>query len=202
MFPNKILVIGIICFLAGGCSDGPHLPPLASHDVILAFGDSLTNGTGARAEESYPAVLEQLSGRKVINEGIPGEISEEGLSRLPGLLEEYNPRLVILCHGGNDMLRQMDLHRMEANLRGMIRLAQDQNIPVVLLGVPKPGLFLSSADIYKTIAASTGVVFIEDLVPEVLGDRALKSDTIHPNKEGYRVIADNIYEVLQEAGAL
>ena len=195
-------VIWLICLLLAGCSDGPKLPPLAGDDVILAFGDSLTNGTGASAEESYPTVLAELSGRQVINEGVPGEVSADGLRRLPGVLEEYQPRLLILCHGGNDFLQQMDMIGMEANVRGMIRLAQDQNIPVVLLGVPRPGLFLASAEVYKNIAASTGVVFIEDLIPDILSDKALKSDTAHPNKEGYRMMAEAIYKVLQDAGAL
>src|SRR3990172_12037168 len=144
-------VIGLICILLVACSDRPELPPLAGDDVILAFGDSLTNGTGANAEESYPAVLAELSGRQVINEGVPGEVSADGLRRLPGVLEEYQPRLLILCPGGNDFLQQMDMVGMEANVRGMIRLAQDQNIPVVLLGVPRPGLFLASAEVYKNI---------------------------------------------------
>ena len=199
---KRIFLIGVVCLLIGGCGDEPELAPLASGDVILAFGDSLTYGTGAREEESYPAVLARLSGHEVINEGIPGEVSAEGLERLPDLLEEYQPRLVILCHGGNDFLRQIDQSRMESNVRGMIRLVQERNIPVVLLGVPKPGLFLSSAEVYRNIAESTGVVFIEDLLPEVLGDRSLKSDTIHPNKDGYRAMAENIYQVLQETGAL
>ena len=199
---NYLPVLWMICLLVTGCSDKPELSPLSSDDVILAFGDSLTNGTGASAEESYPAVLAELSGRQVINEGVPGEVSADGLRRLPGVLEEYQPRLLILCHGGNDFLQQMDMVGMEANVRGMIRLAQDQNIPVVLLGVPRPGLFLASAEVYKNIAASTGVVFIEDLIPDILSDKALKSDTAHPNKEGYRMMAEAIYKVLQDAGAL
>ena len=72
----------------------------------------------------------------------------------------------------------------------------------MLLGVPKPGLFLSSAEVYKKIAESSDVVFIEDLIAEVLGDRSLKSDTVHPNKDGYRVMAENIHEVLGRVGAL
>jgi Lysophospholipase L1 and related esterases len=198
------LVIWITCLLllVTACSDKQELPPLASDDVILAFGDSLTNGTGASVEESYPAVLAELSGRQVINEGVPGEVSEAGLRRLPGVLEEYQPQLLILCHGGNDFLQKLELARMEANVRGMIRLAQDQNIPVVLLGVPRPGLFLASAEVYKNIAASTGVIFIEDLIPDILSDKALKSDTAHPNKAGYRMMAEGIYKVLQDTGAL
>ena len=191
-----------IFFLLAGCSDEIALPKLSTGAVILAFGDSLTYGNGATTEESYPAVLEKLSSRKVINAGISGEESGSGLKRLPGLLEQHKPQLMILCHGGNDFLRKKDMGKMESNLRTMINLAESKDIPVVLLGVPRPGLFLSSADIYQKIAESSNVVFIEDLVADVLSDSSLKSDTVHPNKDGYRVMAETIYSVLKEKGAL
>jgi lysophospholipase L1-like esterase len=191
-----------IFFLLAGCSDEIALPKLSTDAVILAFGDSLTHGNGAATEESYPAVLEKLSGHKVINAGISGEQTGPGLKRLPGLLEQHKPQLMILCHGGNDFLRKKDMGKMESNLRTMINLAESKDISVVLLGVPKPGLFLSSADVYQKIAESSNVVFIEDLVADVLSDNSLKSDTVHPNKDGYRVMAETIYSVLKGKGAL
>lgn len=198
-----LLFITLFLFFIVACGDDtPKLPPLASDAVILAFGDSLTHGNGAKKTESYPAVLQSLSGRKVINAGISGEESEQGLERLPGELKKYKPQLLILCHGGNDMLRKKDMGKLESNIRQMIQLAKDKNIPVVMLGVPRPGLFLSSYEMYKKVADSTGIVFIEDLIPDVLGDNSLKSDTVHPNKDGYRVMAEKIYSVLQDAGAL
>lgn len=103
---------------------------------------------------------------------------------------------------GNDLLRKKDINKMESNIRNMIQLAKDKNIPVVMLGVPKPGLFLSSFEVYKKIADSMKVVFIEDLIPDVLGDNGLKSDTVHPNKDGYRVMAETINSVLRESGAI
>jgi len=195
-------VIVIIALSACGGTDAPTLSKLPDDAVILAFGDSLTHGNGAKENESYTAVLAGLISRKVINAGISGEESEPGLKRLPSLLEKHSPQMLILCHGGNDLLRKKNINKMEANIRNMIQLAKDRNIPVVMLGVPKPGLFLSSFEVYKKIADSTDIIFIEDVIPEVLGDNALKSDTVHPNKEGYRVMAETINEVLRESGAL
>ncbi len=192
----------IYFFLIIGCSEEVTLPKLSSDAVILAFGDSLTHGNGAKSEESYPSVLARLANRTVINAGVSGEESEAGLKRLPALLSEHKPKLMILCHGGNDILRKRDAAKMESNLRAMISLAKSKNIPVVLLGVPKPGLFLSSAEIYQIIADSSDVVFIEDLVADVLGNKSLKSDTVHPNKNGYRAMAEKIHEVLKTSGAL
>jgi lysophospholipase L1-like esterase len=91
---------------------------------------------------------------------------------------------------------------MGENVRKMISLAAERDIPVVLLGVPRPGLFLSSADIYEEIADTMGVVFIEDLIPDVLSDKSLKSDVAHPNQHGYERIAKSIYDVLQDLGAI
>ena len=192
------LFLLLIC----GCGKEPGLSRLPADAVILAFGDSLTHGNGASSGESYPAVLERLSGRKVVNAGISGEESAQGLERLPDLLDQYRPQMLILCHGGNDILRKRGEAAMEENIRRMIVLAQERKVQIVLLGVPKPGLFLSSADVYSRIADSTGVVYIEDIIPDVLGDNALKSDSVHPNGDGYRVIAETIYEVLQERGAI
>jgi acyl-CoA thioesterase-1 len=201
LWHNYLFSLFIVIGLAG-CGDAVELPRLDNDAVVLSFGDSLTSGTGATKPESYPAILEQLTGRKVINAGIPGELSKEGLQRLPAVLEEHQPDLLILCHGGNDILRKQDLDQMGANLRAMIQLAKDRNIPVVMLGVPQPAIFLSSAVIYREIAESTGVVFIEDVIADVLGDSSLKSDPAHPNKQGYQRIAEEIYSVLQDAGSV
>lgn len=200
----KYLFSGIIFLLLSACGGDatPTLSMLSDDAVILAFGDSLTHGNGANKDESYPAILQSLSGRSVINAGISGEESGPGLSRLPTALEKHEPSLLILCHGGNDLLNKRDKNQMESNIRAMIQLAKDKSIPVVMLGVPKPGLFLSSFELYKTIADSTDIIFLENLIPEVLGDKSLKSDTVHPNKEGYRMMAETIYASLQEAGAL
>ena len=199
---TKILAVLVCSLLLPGCADEPGLSRLSADAVILAFGDSLTHGNGARREESYPAVLESLSGKRVINAGVSGEVSATGLKRLPSLLSQHQPQLVLLCHGGNDFLRQLDLGKLEANVTEMIRLARASGAQVVLLGVPRPGLFLSSADLYSRVADSTQTVFIENLVADVLGDNSLKSDTVHPNKQGYRVMAETIHQQLKLSGAL
>ncbi len=171
--------------------------------MILAFGDSLTYGTGVGDDNSYPAVLTRLSGRKVINSGIPGERSTQGLARLPKELDEYKPALLILCHGGNDMLRKQSMETMQANLEQMIQLAKGRGVQVILLGVPQPALFgLDSAKYYRLVADKMGIPLQESVIPEVLSDTRFKSDQVHPNAAGYEMMADAVYRLLVKAGAL
>lgn len=199
---SKIFILTLVCSVLLACSsDNPKISQLPSGATILAFGDSITYGTGAGRDESYPTILETLSGRKVINAGIPGEITTEGKKRLPDLLDEYLPDLLILCHGGNDMLRQMNGKVTQENLRAMIRVTQSRDIPVILISVPKPALFLSSADGYEKIAEELGVPIEDDILADILSDNALKSDHIHPNAKGYKMLAEGVYKLLQETGA-
>lgn len=100
------------------------------------------------------------------------------------------------------MLRKKDPDETEENLRKMIHLAQNRRIPVVLLGVPKPGLFLRSASFYEELADEFDLPYDGDILPDILADPSLKSDPIHPNAEGYRQIAERIYELLRDSGAV
>lgn len=200
---KNIFLILVVTFLFTACSDSsPTMRALDNNATILAFGDSLTEGYGVTDIESYPAILEDISGLTVINAGVSGEISENGLRRLPGLLETHRPKLVIICHGGNDILRKQSMNAMKSNVLKMINLSREAGADVILLGVPKPGLFLSSYEAYVQIAEQTDVVFLEEVIPDVLGDNDLKSDTVHPNAKGYQVMAETIYDTLKSQGAL
>lgn len=193
----------LVLLFLGGCGDGQAtLTPLPTDGVILAFGDSLTFGTGAPRDVSYPAVLEELAGRRVIGSGVPGELTSGGLARLPAELDKHEPALLILCHGGNDMLRRIGAKQMADNLRAMIALAHDRGVQVILVGVPKPGLFLSAAEIYGEIAAEAQIPIQAEALADILGDNALKSDAIHPNATGYRRLAEAIASLLQDVGGI
>ncbi len=180
----------------------PRLRPLPGDAVILAFGNSLTRGTGAEEEESYPAVLETLIGRRVVNAGVPGETTGEGLRRLPGVLEEVDPDLVILCEGGNDFLRGIPPKRVQENLDAMIRAVRRTGADIVLVAVPRPGVFVRPPGLYKDLAEAHSVPVEAEILTRVLTAPALKSDPIHPNAAGYREIARALADLLRRAGAV
>lgn len=199
---RRIPAVAAFAFLAACGGSATKLDKLAPADVVLAFGDSLTFGTGAKPDESYPAVLERTIARKVVNGGIPGETSEEGLRRLPQALDEVRPRLLIVCHGGNDFLRRLDERRAAQNIRAMIRLARERDIAVVLVAIPKPGLPPSIPAFYGEIAAELRLPFEDVIVKSVLFDASLKSDMVHPNARGYERMAAAVEKVLRKSGAL
>lgn len=187
------------------CSEdtSPKLQALPKDAVILAFGDSLTYGTGANTDtESYPAVLAKLSSRQVINAGIPGEVSREGLNRLDKLLKQHQPDLVLLCHGGNDLIRKLDTELLKQNLNAMIEKVRESGAEVVLLSVPKPGVFLKPSPVYKEVSDASHVLLENEIIADIESEPNLKSDPIHPNALGYKRLAEAVHGLLLRHGAL
>ncbi|MGB9128536.1 MAG: arylesterase [Thiobacillus sp.] len=199
---SRFFIAVCVAFLLAACDRAPTLPKLSSNDVIVAFGDSLTHGTGASTSDAYPAVLASLTGRTVINAGVPGDTTTTGLARLPAVLAEHQPRLVLLCLGGNDMLRKNPEAATENNLRLLVQTIRASGASVVLIGVPEPELFGSAPDFYSRIAEDMQLPLEQDIFNDVLKDNRLKSDPIHANAAGYRVVAERLDKFLRETGAL
>ena len=200
--PISLLKVALLATLLVGCARTSQVSPLDTNDVVLAFGDSLTFGIGAQPAESYPAQLETAINRKVVNAGVPGEVTATGLERLPGVLDEVRPKLLILCHGGNDFLRKLSEAQAAANVRAMIKLAKDRGIGVVLVATPKPGLSLSPPDFYAALAKEFAIPFNDDVLKNILRDNEFKSDLIHPNARGYAQIAATLAKLLKKSGAI
>ncbi|MFP4481360.1 MAG: GDSL-type esterase/lipase family protein [Thermovirgaceae bacterium] len=176
-----------------------NIAPLGSHSLILAFGDSITYGTGAPAGKSYPKRLEERLGVPVVNAGVPGEVSEEGLKRLSGLLEKHRPTLVVLCHGGNDLIRGLPLEKTSENLHEMARAVKRTATDLVIVGVPEPGLSMTVPSFYEKIAHETGALYEGRSLRRILLDSSLKSDLIHPNAAGYARLAEDLAVLVEGA---
>ena len=197
-----VLAVLAVLALAGCRGKNPPLPWLGVSDVIVAFGDSLTYGTGAAENDSYPAVLAQLIGRKVVSSGVPGELTSQALQRLPTVLSEHQPKLVIVCLGGNDMLRKANEAETISNLRAIVRQVRAGGAHAVLVGVPRPALLTSAPKFYEEIAREFGIPYEGAVIASVLYKPDFKSDLIHPNAQGYRRIAEALAELLRKAGAV
>ena len=192
----------IIILLFSACDNAPALAPLSEGDRILAFGDSITYGTGASWKESYPQLLQALISKEVLSSGIPGEVTADALKRLPEMLQRYGPRLLILCEGTNDMGMNLDDKQIAENLRAMISIAKNREIEVVLIGAPRPGFPLDVPEFYREIAREFNIPYEGEVLKKILLDSSLRADPIHPNRDGYRIMADAIADLLKENGAI
>jgi lysophospholipase L1-like esterase len=204
LFDSKYISYTMLVLLLSACTaDQPRIRQLSSSATIVAFGDSITYGSGAAPSDSYPSILRALTGLNVINSGIPGETSSKGLVRLADVLDSENPQLLILCHGGNDFLRKLDQQQLYHNMVAMIKQARERDIDVILLGVPQPKLmFMKSAPVYEKVAKELKVPINTEIIPKVVSDNSLKSDLLHPNKSGYRLIAESVYQLIKQSGGL
>jgi lysophospholipase L1-like esterase len=191
------LLIILIAVTIKENSTEPTTTQLKENSLILAFGDSLSYGFGAESAFSYPEQLHKKRGMRVINAGINGELSSEGLQRLPMLLK-HKPDIVILCHGGNDILNKLPSSQLKINLLAMIKMIQESGAQVLLVGVPNFGLFgFDVHEVYEEVADETGVLFEDKILTKIEKNNALKSDYVHPNAKGYEMMADAFIEILQ-----
>lgn len=185
---------------------GPTLEKLNPGATILAVGDSITAGFGASEENSYPSKLSKISGFKVVNAGAYGATTENCLESLPEKLALHSPSLVLVCIGGNDFLRNISLSEVRDHLRNIVITAKEQ-AQVVLISQPSPkGVkaaagILSDHPLYEEVAASCSVPLCSQICADVLSDKELKSDPIHPNDKGYDFLAVKIDEFLRKKGA-
>lgn len=173
---------------------------------ILALGDSLTAPHGVTPDEAWPALLAQRTGWVVINAGISGDTSAGALQRLPALLDEHAPALVLVTLGGNDMLRRLPQGQTVANLGQMLALVKERGAKAVLLATPKPSIAgavfnnLSAAEFYRQVAKEHQVPLIEDALPDVLSNTDLKADQLHPNVAGHALLSKKIFDALKGIG--
>lgn len=206
---RRQLLLTASAWLAGcGKRKGAQFAPLPAGSVVLALGDSLTHGTGAAGDASYPAQLAEISGWQVVNAGVPGDTAAQVLARTPALLAEHHPALVVLCAGGNDLLRRLPEAEAETDLRRTAIAARDGGAKVVLVAVPRPtvlaafGTGLSDHPMYEKLATELGVPLHAGGWARVLGDEKLRSDAIHANAAGYRAFTQGLAATLRSTGLL
>ena len=196
------LLCCITALVVAGCGRDASLSPLGETDTVLAFGDSLTYGTGVERGASYPDRLARSLGITVINAGVPGELASHGAARLPALLEQHDPALVVLCHGGNDILRRRPMDALESALRDMIETARASGAEVVMLGVPGRNLGLRAPAVYERVADALAVPADVDTLSDLISDRRMKSDQVHLNAAGYARLAQAVHELIAEHGGV
>ena len=166
-------------------------------DTVICFGDSLTAGTGAAPGSSYPERLARLIGRPVINAGVPGYTTASARERLERDVLARSPRIVCITLGGNDLKNGVPREEAFANLEAIVRRIQDRGALVVLGGIDIPLFGRGYGSAYRDLAERTGAVLVPDALDGIMGRPALMSDAIHPNGDGYAVMADHFHRALR-----
>lgn len=204
------------CLLVGCGSESvkvnPTGEPVALEEtskVIVALGDSLTEGYGLERDQAYPAQLQQVlkdkghTDYKVVNSGLSGETSTGLLQRINWVFKQ-NPDLIILTIGANDAIRGIDLSLTEKNIRTIVETIQERGIPLIFSGMEiydnlGPEYVAEFKAMYPKIAADYELPFIPFFLEGVGGNPELNiEDRIHPNPEGYaKIVQNNIMPVLE-----
>lgn len=186
-------------FLVHLISSPPH--------TILFLGDSVTAGYGLREEQAYPALLEDGLKKhgidcRILNGGVSGDTTGGGLRRLPWMVKNSSPTLVIIALGGNDMLRGLPVDQIKSNLTKMITFLKQKNISVLLLGIKAPGnlgaSYVSSFDkVFDLVSKEMKVPLYHDYIRSVAGKTEFNlRDGIHPTAEGQQLIANDLIKFI------
>lgn len=163
---------------------------------IVCFGDSLTRGYGATQGKDYPARLEEMTGIEVINSGVSGNTTADGLARLEADVLAFEPDVVLITLGGNDLKNRVGVDTARANLVKGIQRIQAAGAMVVLGGIDIPLYGKGYAKMYDAVARQTGSVLIPNILEGIFGSPDLMSDSIHPNDKGYETMAGYFYNTL------
>lgn len=205
---HALLATALTPALLSACGRRPAaVQPVPAGATVLALGDSLTHGTGAPAGSDYPSALAGLTGWHVVNAGIPGDTSAQALARLPALLQEHRPALVIVSIGGNDFLRRQPEADTRANLRAICQQALQAGAQVLIAAVPRLSLAaalgqLSDHPLYAETARELKLPLLRDGWSSVLAQPDLRSDAVHANARGYAQFAHQAHTTALAVGLL
>lgn len=197
---RSILILLLACLAA---------PALASQNTLLILGDSLSAAYGVPTEQAWVQLLKQrldrngLSQWQVVNASISGETTDGGARRLPGLLEDNEPDVVLIELGGNDGLRGFPPQVIEANLAEMIALVQDSGARAILVGMQIPPNYGQRytqmfADIYPTLSDRYDTALVPFFLQGIYDqDGMMQDDGIHPSVDAQPQLLDNVWPVLE-----
>ena len=193
------ITLSLVTFLFWGCGKETKLknfPPPSKK--ICCFGDSLVYGTGAASlEDSYPRELEKITELEVLSFGTPGDTTAQALPKCKSL-QNQGFGIIIVTLGGNDILQRVRWEKTEKNLHSLFQTIQTTGAVVVFTGITGP-LNPTRNKLYKKICKKEGVLYIPEILDGIIDDPSLRADEVHPNSQGYRIMAERIAKSLKVA---
>lgn len=163
---------------------------------LICFGDSITFGYGVKPGEDYPTLLSKMINMPVINAGLDGDTSITALKRMKADVLDKKPFLVLIEFCGNDFLKDVPQDATINNIKEMVLKIQKEGAITAIVDV-SAGLFLRDYRVkFSKLAEETGSIFIPAVLSGIITNPSMKSDFMHPNPEGYKIIAERIYRVI------
>lgn len=191
------LIFCILYFVfIAGCSKREIKNIDSAGKNIICFGDSITFGYGADPGEDFPSALSDMIDIPVINAGIDGDTSSEAIKRINSDVLDRDPLLVIIEFGGNDFLRKIPKEETINNIRIMIDKIQAKGAIVAIVDISAGMLLSEYHAAFYNLSREKGTIFIPRILNSVITNPNLKSDFIHPNATGYKMIAGRIYRAI------
>lgn len=197
MRKNKLLIVILLGVIAlAGCAKREIRNIGSQGKNIICFGDSITFGVGAKPGEDYPAVLSRMTAMPVINAGVDGETSTEALKRLDSDVLDREPLLVVIEFGGNDFLRQIPLEVTTNNIKAMVEKIQAKGAMVAIADISVGLIMGEYHEPLYNLAKEKDTIFIPKIFSGIFTNPRLQSDFVHPNADGYKIIAQRVYRVI------
>lgn len=189
-----IILMGLFYFLRGGKTKIKNFPN--NNRAVVAFGDSLTAGYGAPAGSSFPDVLAQKISRPVINLGVSGETAAAAPARIEQVLREQ-PYMVLIEFGANDHMRQQSRQAAISAVAQIVDKVQAAGAIAVIVDTGGPGMG-EYTQAYQQMAREKGALYVPGILKGIFYKPSLKSDQVHPNAQGYALIADKVHRVIKD----
>jgi len=194
-----VLIIVVVVFLSftGDSNSNKNIKNYPSSGTnIIAFGDSLVVGVGSSGDNDFVSVLSSQLNIPIENFGRGADTTRSALPRLDEVLKR-DPKIVLILLGGNDYLSRVSKEETFSNLGAMIESIQDSGSIVILLGVRGGLLKDNYKDDFKKLSIQYRTAYVPNVLSGLIGNPALMDDIIHPNNDGYKIIADKIYPVIK-----
>ena len=199
---TRARAIGLTAVIAVVCSScgfgGPRAARPSAGTTVVAFGDSLVAGRGAPSGRDFASVLSSRLAVPIINAGRSGDTTGSALARLNRDVLSRDPKIAIVLLGGNDFLRRVPVEETFDNLTTIVQQLRRHGAAVVLAGVSVGLMSDPYAARYESLARQESAGLVPDILGGIFGHSDLMADPIHPNEQGYEIIADRLEPVLRD----
>jgi lysophospholipase L1-like esterase len=192
MFKKLFVLSAAVCFfIVSGCAQKAAIQPKLEK-TIVCFGDSLTHGTGASNGETYPYFLQKFTNLTVVNAGVHGDTSQQGLDRIDEIFQ-FKPFMVLIEFGANDFFKKIPIVSTKKNIESIVDKIQASGATAVIL-CTEDNQLPELRRILVEISNDKNAPILSGILNEIWTDRTLFADDLHPNSAGYKIVAEKVYE--------